>query len=127
MYLDTSAYIKLFVEEPESEALHRELDRWPAWTSSALLGVEAVRAGRRLSEQIAASVEASLGYIALIPIDAAVLSMARGLGPSELRSLDAIHLATALSIGTDLGAIACYDERLAGAAATAGLNILAPA
>jgi predicted nucleic acid-binding protein len=118
--------VKLIVDEPESAALQLELGRWSAWTSSALLAVEAVRACRRLSEPIAHAAEASLSDIALVPMDDAVLAMARRLDPSELRSLDAIHLATALSIGTDLGALFSYDERLTAAATTAGLRVLAP-
>ncbi|MDQ6777039.1 MAG: PIN domain-containing protein [Actinomycetota bacterium] len=118
--------MKLIVDEPESVALHRELGRWSAWTSSALLGVEAVRACRRLGEQIATSAEASLRDIALVPIDDTVLAIARRLDPSEPRSLDAIHLATALSVGSDLGAFFSYDDRLAAAAAAAGLRVVAP-
>lgn len=118
--------MKLLVDEPESAALHRELGRWSAWTSSALLGVEAVRACRRLDEEVAASVEASLSDIALIPMDDTVLRIARRLDPRDLRSLDAIHLATALSIGSDLGALFSYDDRLAAAAAAAGLHVVAP-
>ncbi len=125
-YLDTSAYVKLIVDEPESVALHRELSRWSTWTSSALLGVEAVRACRRLGEEVADSAEASLSDIALVPIDDEVLASARRLDPSELRSLDAIHLATALSIGTDLGALFSYDDRLTAAARAAGLSVLTP-
>lgn len=118
--------MKLIVEEPESAALQRELGRWSAWTSSALLGVEAVRACRRLGEQVAASAEASLSDIALLPMDDMVLTIARRLDPGELRSLDAIHLATALSIGSDLGALFSYDDRLSAAAAAADLRVLAP-
>lgn len=118
--------MKLIVDEPESLALHRELERWSAWTSSALLGVEAVRACRRLGEAVAESAAASLSDIALVPIDDAVLAIARRLDPSELRSLDAIHLATAISIGADLGALFSYDDRLTAAAKATGLNVLAP-
>ncbi len=85
-----------------------------------------MRACRRLGDAVAASAEASLGDVALVPIDDAVLTIARRLDPSELRSLDAIHLATALSIGADLGALFCYDDRLAAAAIAAGLRVLAP-
>lgn len=125
-YLDTSAYVKLIVDERESAALQRELGRWSAWTSSALLGVEAVRACRRLGEHVAASAETSLSDVAQVPVDDTVLAIARRLDPSELRSLDAIHLATALSIGSDLGALFSYDDRLAAAADAAGLRVLAP-
>jgi uncharacterized protein len=118
--------VKLIVEEPESAALHRELARWSGWTSCALLAVEAVRACRRLGEAIAEAAESSLSDIALVPIDDAVLAMARHLDPGELRSLHAIHLATALSIGADLGALFSYDDRLTAAANSAGLRVLTP-
>jgi len=118
--------VKLIVEEPESAALQRELGRWSTWTSSALLGVEAVRACRRLGEQVAASAQASLSNIALVPMDDIVLAIARGPDPTELRSLGAIHLATALSISRDPGALFSYDDRLAAAAAAAGLRVLTP-
>ncbi len=118
--------MKLIVEEPESGALHRELGRWSAWTSSALLGVEAVRACRRWGDSVADSADASLSDVALVPMDDAVLAAARRLDPIELRSVDAIHLATALSIGTDLGALFSYDDRLTAAAVAAGLYVLTP-
>ena len=85
-----------------------------------------MRACRRIGEQVADSAQASLTDVALVPIDDAVLAIARRLDPSELRSLDAIHLATALSISSDLGAVFSYDDRLAAAAAGAGLRVLAP-
>jgi uncharacterized protein len=118
--------VKLFVDEPESAVLHRELGLWSAWTSSTLLSVEAVRACRRLDEPVAAAAEASLADISLVPMDDLVLTIARRLDPRELRSLDAIHLATAMSIGSDLGVLFSYDDRLAAAAAAAGLHVLAP-
>lgn len=125
-YLDTSAYVKLIVEESESAALQDELVRWSAYTSSALLSVEAVRACRRLGEEVADAAEASLADVALVPVDDQVLAVARRLDPRELRSLDAIHLATALSIAGELGALFSYDDRLTAAATAAGLRVLAP-
>jgi predicted nucleic acid-binding protein len=116
----------LIVDEPESAALHDELARWSAYVSSALLSVEAVRACRRLVDEVAAAAEASLADIALVPIDDAVLAVARHLDPRDLRSPDANHLAIALSIGGDLGALFCYDDRLIAAAVAAGLNVLGP-
>lgn len=85
-----------------------------------------MRACRRLGESVAASAEEALTGIALIPIDDEVLAIARRLDPSELRSLDAVHLATALSIRDDLGALFSYDARLTAAATAAGLHVLGP-
>ncbi|MDQ3721719.1 MAG: PIN domain-containing protein [Actinomycetota bacterium] len=111
----------------ESAALEAELRRWPAWVSSALLSTEAVRACRRLGERVAADAETSLDDVALIPVDGAVLAAAGRPEPTALRTLDAIHLATALSLGGDLGALFTYDARLAAAAHDAGLEVRAPA
>jgi uncharacterized protein len=85
-----------------------------------------VRACRRLGAVVADAAEASLADIALVPIDDEVLAVARRLDPLDLRSLDAIHLATALSIGGDLDALFSYDDRLTAAADAAGLRVLAP-
>lgn len=106
--------------------MEQELARWSAWISSTLLGVEAVRACRRLGEDVADSAQAHLADLALVPMDAAVLDAARRLDSPELRSLDAIHLATALSIDSDLGAVFSYDDRLTAAAVAAGLPVLSP-
>lgn len=91
-----------------------------------MLGVEAVRACRRWGESPAEAAEASLGDMALIPMDEAVLAVARRVHSETLRSLDAVHLATALSLGADLGAVFSYDDRLSEAVRAAGLRVLAP-
>lgn len=85
-----------------------------------------MRACRRWGDSVADSADASLSDVALVPMDDAVLAAARRLDPIELRSVDAIHLATALSIGTDLGALFSYDDRLTAAAVAAGLYVLTP-
>ena len=90
------------------------------------MGTEAVRACRRVGENVAADAEARLRDVALIPIDDAVLHAARRLDPTGLRTLDAIHLATAASLGADRGALFTYDARLAQAARDAGLVVQAP-
>ena len=119
--------MKLIVDEPESEPLQDELGRWPARTSSALLGLEAIRACRRLGDEVADSAEAALAGIALVPIDDAVLSVAGRLDPRELPSLDAIHLATAMlwreHERTDI-AMATHDDGLATAARASGLRVI---
>lgn len=125
-YLDTSAYLKLVVREPESAALRNELADWPARTSSTLLAVEAVRAARRIGDAAGDRAEAGLDTVALVPMDPAVLAAARRLDPRALRSLDAIHLATALSLGDDLGTVFSYDDRLNAAARAAGVEVRAP-
>ena len=63
----------------------------------------------------------------LLPIGDAILDEATRLAPTGLRSLDAIHLATALSIRDDLGVLLTYDQRLGDAAAERGLTVASPA
>jgi uncharacterized protein len=86
-----------------------------------------VRACRRYGHDYAARAEAGLGAVALVPIDAAVLDTAATLDPPGLRSLDALHLATALSLGESLGVFIAYDSQLLDAALTRGIPTAAPA
>lgn len=128
LYLDSSALVKLVLAEAESGALFKILAAWPDRVSSELARVEVVRATRRASadpgvEERAGQVLASLH---LLKIDTDILGRAARLGPPTLRSLDAIHLASALSLGDDLGAMAVYDSGLAAAAAAVGMKVLAP-
>lgn len=94
--------------------------------SSALLGVEAIRACGRYGEGYAEDARSFIADVALLPLDDAVLDAAASMGPSGLRSLDALHLATALSIRDEIGAFFTYDDRLAGAAADRGLVVVRP-
>jgi predicted nucleic acid-binding protein len=125
-YLDSSAYVKLALGEDHWEALRTELARWGGTVSSALLSVEAVRACARYGPEYAAQAEAGLRRVALLPIDSAVLASAARLAPLALRSLDAIHLATALSLGVDLGVLIAYDARLLDAARQQGVVVVEP-
>lgn len=95
--------------------------------SSALLSVEAIRACARYGPAFAHAAAQALDAVALLPLDDAVLERAAWLEPSELRTLDALHLATALSVSDELGVVLTYDERLAAAAREAGLNVRSPA
>ncbi len=127
VYLDTSAFVKLVVAEPESAALERFLSRWPERTSATLLRTEAVRALRRSGndERVGAARRLFAG-MRLIRLDEVLLDRAGELDPRELRSLDAVHLATALAVGADLGVLVTYDERLADAARQRGLTVQSP-
>lgn len=95
--------------------------------SSALLGVEAVRACARYGAAYAAQARAGLDGLALLPLDDAVLERAADLDPPDVRSLGAVHLATALSLGEDLGVMVVYDGRLHEAAVAHGLAVRRPA
>jgi len=126
-YIDSSAFVRLLVEEPESEALRRTLMRWPERASSTLLRTETARALRRSgNERLVGSARRLLRALRLVRIDEPLLDRAGDLEPGELRSLDAIHLAAAMAIGPDLGVVLTYDERLAEAARSSGLVVATP-
>lgn len=128
LYLDSSAIVKLVVSEDETAALVDFLAGWPERVSSALAHVEVLRAVARAGEEEPAHrrAEEVLARISLIRIDDPVLSIASRLEPPELRTLDAIHLATALSVVEDLGGFVTYDGRMSGALSEAGMEALAP-
>ena len=122
-YLDASAFVKLAAPEPESPALETELRDWPHAVASELLEVEARRFGQRYGGSAPRLVEAALRRITLIPLAGEVRKLAASVAPRELRTLDAIHLATALTLGAELVTFFAYDRRLAGAAEASGLSI----
>lgn len=123
-YLDTSAYVKLPLEEAGHEELRYELSRWDGYVSSTLLGAEAIRACARKGSRSARDAREWLESVALLPLDDSVLDTATSLSPPTLRTLDALHVATALSVRDELGAFFTFDERLAEAAAVHGLPVL---
>lgn len=126
-YLDTSAVAKLLLREPETSALRRELRRWPRRASSSLVRVELLRAIKRAAlPRLAAPARRHLAAISLVRIDDALLDRAADLDPASLRSLDAIHLASALSLGSDLGLVVTYDDRMLQGAAALGLPTASP-
>jgi predicted nucleic acid-binding protein len=127
IYLDTSAALKLVV--PESETAGLEL--WIAEhagvprVSSRLLRIEMLRAVARNAPHRASRANIVLSAIALLSMDE-VAPIAEVIGDSSLRSLDAIHLATAHELRTELTAFVCYDKRLSDSAQTLGLPVAAP-
>jgi predicted nucleic acid-binding protein len=125
-YLDASAFVKLVKDEPESAALGAALETWPRKSSSALLEVEGPRAARRTNPLAYDAARALIGGVELIEIDADIRRAAAALPDPDLRSLDAIHLATALSLGDRCGAFFAYDERLIAAARAHGLSVTVP-
>jgi uncharacterized protein len=128
IYLDSSALLKLLHEEPESAALADWLvaQAGSPILSSELAKVEVVRACRRINPDALPEARALLAGLDLIPLTGAVIAEAADVGETTLRSLDAIHLASALSVRADLSTFIAYDHRLAAAASTAGLRLLAP-
>lgn len=125
-YLDSSALVKLIAAEAESWALGDFVRDHPV-VSSDVARVELPRAAGRLGLGEAAIARASdlLQKITLLKLERTTLTRAAELEPVELRSLDAIHLASALSV-PELEAFVTYDRRLARAAESAGLVATAP-
>jgi uncharacterized protein len=129
IYLDTSALVKVLRREPESAALADWLDaRAPTpWVSSMLIEVELPRALRRTDPTLLADVPATVARVARYEIDDVVRAAAAAYPDPNLRSLDAIHLATARAVfGGQLAAFVSYDERQLDVAATLGLPIDSP-
>jgi predicted nucleic acid-binding protein len=128
LYVDSSAIVKLVAHEPETAALVETLRSDPDTISSALARVEVMRAARRAggSPERADRAAGVLDRIALVPIDAEILGRAAILEPGDLRSLDAIHLATALLLRQDIAGLVTYDARQGEAAAAADIAVLAP-
>ena len=129
-YLDASALVKLATPEAETNALRAALDTYDARVTSRLAIVEVARALLRRGVASAALVDAvaeAFTGLAIMELDAATAESAARIGPSTLRSLDAIHLASALALGTELKGMVSYDARLADAARASSLEVVAPA
>ena len=128
VYLDSSALPKLVVEEDESAALRQWLEARPeaAWFSSALTEVEVLRAVQRVRPHALDAAQAVLDLVVQLEIDEGIRRAAAELPPAGLRSLDAIHLATALLLADEIEAILAYDAKLSEACKRAGLQVAAP-
>lgn len=124
-YIDTSAFLKLLVAEHESVPLRTWLADHPAVWSSHLLRTEALRAAGRLGIDRDA-VEKALSTVFLFLPTAGTFATAGCLGPPALRSLDALHLASALELGNDLEGILSYDVRLSAGAGNLAITVAAP-
>jgi uncharacterized protein len=127
LYIDASAFVKLVLPEPETEALVAALDPQARLVASEILEVEVLRAVCRASSgNVEATVRAQLDGVRLLPMDDQIRKRASGLAPVALRTLDAIHIATALDLGEHLEGVYTYDTRMAAAATQAGLRVYAP-
>jgi uncharacterized protein len=128
LYLDTCALVKLAHVETETAALEQWLAQRPdaPLVASALVEVELVRAVRVANPADLVHVPSVLAGVDLLEIDAIVRANAAAMNPATVRSLDAIHLATALELAADLEALITYDKRLGEAAEAAGLVWAAP-
>ncbi len=127
-YADTSAVIKLLVEETDSNGFaafydaHSEAE----WVSSALLRIEIIRAVARARPALLPAARDMLLAFSYIAIDDDVVEGAMNEPDRSLRSLDAIHLATARILAPELDALVTYDDRLRKASTDAGLVTVSP-
>lgn len=128
IYLDSSAVMKLVRQEDETSALVDWLGLRPehAVVTSELGRVEVLRAARRVGGPAVAEARAVVAGLDLIPLDRAVQDIACDLGDPLLRTLDALHLASALAIAEELTAFVAYDDGLTNAARNAGLVVTTP-
>jgi predicted nucleic acid-binding protein/catechol 2,3-dioxygenase-like lactoylglutathione lyase family enzyme len=128
IYLDSSALLKLARTEEESQALDEWLGLRPkqALVTSELGRVELLRSARKVDQRTLTEARAVLVDLDLLPLGQAVEDLACDIGPPNLRSLDALHLASAVLLGEELTEFVAYDRRLARAAQDAGLTVAAP-
>jgi uncharacterized protein len=133
VYLDSSALLKRVVAEPDSPALQATLrshvGSQAVLVSSSLAWVEVSRALRRASAidpglHPDALTDVALSGVLERPVDAEVVALARRVTPLVLRSLDAVHVATALLVDADV--VVSYDDRLVAAVREHGLEVAAP-
>lgn len=125
-YLDSSAIVKLAIDEPQSSALRSYLRRRGPLVSSTLARTEVLRALLEEGDVGMARGRDVLSRLDLIRVNDRVLSAAGTLLPGDVRSLDAIHLATALQLGGDVRQIVTYDARMTHVALRLGLRTAAP-
>lgn len=118
--------MKLVVEEPESVPLRDLLERDADQLASAIVEIEVVRAARRVVPELTAHALRVVSQITVVEPTEAIRARAALLEPVTLRSLDALHLATALEIGDGLDGLVTYDGRMAATAQELGLVVLTP-
>jgi predicted nucleic acid-binding protein len=128
IYLDSSALLKLVRVEEETAALRDwlTLHQGDTLVTSEVGRVEVLRAARRVGARVQAEARVLLGDLDLVPLDRAVQDLATDIGDPLLRTLDALHLASAVLLSEHLMAFVAYDHRLAGAAQSEGLAVAAP-
>lgn len=127
-YLDSSALVKLVVEEPETASLRAWLRRrpWSPPLTSELARVEVSRAVARSVPSALLIAQLVIARTHKVVLSAHVLDAAGMLPPTNLRTLDAIHLASAMALRPHVDAFVAYDKRLLTAAEDVGLPVAHP-
>lgn len=133
LYLDTSAMLKLLVREAESAAIEQELLQWDELATSVITEIELPRAVARAREERPDAVidgsivlQGVLASAAIIPLSENIVTAARSVKPVNVGALDAIHIASAISLGRQLAGVATYDKRMQDALQPLGINVVAP-
>ena len=126
-YVDSSAIVRLIVREAETDALRRHLVHRDRLVSSALARAEVMRAVLPLDAATQQRGREVLRAVNFVRISERVLDDAGALLPPTLRTLDAIHVATAALFGETLDQVITYDERMSAAAKTNDMTVSAPA
>jgi predicted nucleic acid-binding protein len=127
VYLDTSALVKLVLQEDQSDALRQFLDETSSQpATSEIAEVELLRAIARHDDQLTKRGLEILTQLVLLPLTTSMRLRASYLAPSTMRSLDALHVATALEIQSDLECLVSYDERMLRSASDAGIKVVSP-
>jgi predicted nucleic acid-binding protein len=132
LYADTSALVKLVVREVESDAIEAEVARWDLIATSEIAAIELPRAAARARADRRPGVADGrvvlelLAALSIVPMTDEVRAVAATMAPVELRTLDAIHLASAVALGEDLVGVLTYDHRMADAAQARNVFVIAP-
>ncbi len=127
IYVDTSALGRVVLHEPDAPVIRAVLARFDPWDASELLKVELRRLARR--EAVEARAERTLSLVTLSGLTSPVIEQAARLDPVNVRSLDAIHLATAINLQAagDIAAVLTYDSQLQAGCQHHGIHVEAPA
>lgn len=128
LYCDSSALVKLVINEPESEQLEAWLGSQPelVLVSSVLARTEVVRTVARTDPDAVHLAIELLAAVSVVELDTSLADEAAGLDPAQLRSLDALHMAAVLRLGPALGCLISYDERMLDAASRRGIAVAHP-
>jgi hypothetical protein len=125
-YADASALVKLILQEADSPAMHRWFVEAERVVTSRLGVVETIRASRRYPHETAHR-DRVIGDLEVLELSADIARRAGDVQPPLLRTLDAVHVASALALGPELDAFVTYDARLASAARALGIPVIQPA
>jgi uncharacterized protein len=124
-YVDSSALVKLVIREAESDALAAWISG-RALVSNRVSEIEVRRTATRRLGRPWTGLAGVFEQIAVIELDGSISERSAQVPPPLLRTIDAIHVATALELGDDLDAFVTYDKRLAEAVRAAGMTVASP-